>query len=470
MATILQQNQSGKQDEEKDKAVITSGESSQVSQGQASNVNQPAARAPSSSGRFTNIQNFINANKSGQIGQQVTEKVGGEKQKATEKLAKTKQDFGGQISQVAQGVNKSKQDVNQAINNISAGGTYSAQAPVADAAIQNIQKALQLKYSGPQSLGNEQQLAGEAQNLTSLGKLSQDNSGRVALLQRFFGRERPTYSSGQTRLDNLLLGRQNQALSDIRQAGRGFNKDLNEANQTALKDITRQKQNIDALKQGVKGQVQSTLSSGESAALAAARQAADEYQGRVRDFLGNSRINLSSDVFLGDNSAPEREGGLPALWGGGPTTANYQTRLSAADLSRLGLVNTDDFADRLAAGDLTAASQLDTNRANTLARLAEVAQLNTNLKSGQEQRQLKGPEIDQNRLDYLNSQFGNLLKEELQNTKGVNTKNLINDALLKEQGYYSGPTANNNAERRAQTLAEINRQLKLAKDRARQKL
>lgn len=401
MATILQQNQAGNQENEKDKAVVaSSGESAQVPQGQVANAGQPAAKTPSSSGRFTNIQNFINANKSGQIGQQVTQKVGAEKQKATEKLQQTKDAFGGQINQVAQGVSKSKEAVSKGIENLTAGGTYSAEAPITDQAIADIQSTVNAQYTGPQSFGNEQQLAGEAQNLTSIGNASQQAAGRAALLQRFFGRDRPTYSSGQTRLDNLLLGRQNQALSDIRQAGRGFNTDVSKAQADAQTNIEQQKQAIEAAKQYAIKKAAGLYASSEDELKTQAQQLGQQYVDRLNKIGQN--VKLSGEIGWNDASKYLADNGSIGF--------NSKLNLSGDALVKSGLVQDDPLAKAFLNKSANAAqlSGVDSRQATALNRLGEILQNNSGYAQNAAETRLQDPSFDQ-------AQLSNLYQQELSN-------------------------------------------------------
>jgi hypothetical protein len=261
MATILQQNQQDDEEQQNQQGqqapTVSSAQSANISGQSAGNVGaSPSQRQASTSGRFTNIQNFIRANEGNQLGQQVAGKVQESAQGAQEKLGQTQQAFQGQIGQVAQGVQASKDQASEAIKSISGAGDYNVDDATADQAIENLRAGINQQYQGPSGLGNQQQLAAEAQNLYGIGKASQDASGRSALLQRFFGRERPTYSAGQTNLDNLLLGAQNKGLAQVRQTSRQFGGQLRDAQQQALTNVMEQQSAVKSARDFAKQQAQ----------------------------------------------------------------------------------------------------------------------------------------------------------------------------------------------------------------------
>lgn len=76
------------------------------------------------------------------------------------------------------------------------------------------------QYGGPTDLENRSQIMQQAQEGEDLSRLASSSGGREALLQRFVGGNK--YTSGQKRLDNLLLGQSNDALRQSAAAGRGL--------------------------------------------------------------------------------------------------------------------------------------------------------------------------------------------------------------------------------------------------------
>lgn len=301
MATILQANQGAQQDDEnKDKAVqASSAQTTQIGAGQGQpSAGQVKAQGPSSSGRFANIQSFLKANQSGQIGQQVGQQVGAEKQKATQKLQESKDAFGGQIGQVRAGVEASNKAVNEGIANLANGGEYNPSETAFNAGVQALSSAKNLAYTGPEQLANTEQLYGQSQNLQQIGQASKTEGGRAALLQRFFGRDRPTYSTGQNKLDNLLLGRQSGALADVRRSASNFTKDLSQSEQAALSSAAGLKGNITDLNKLASDEAVKAQSALESDVIAdTTANANSQYAKAVSDFNNSGiRETLGNDI------------------------------------------------------------------------------------------------------------------------------------------------------------------------------
>lgn len=302
MAIIRRQNQDLLNQDQgqpgQDTVVATSTQSAQTPQsqpGQGSPAGGQVQKGPSSSGRFANIQNFIKANKSGQIGQQVGQKVGAEADKAKGVLAQTAGDFSAQAGQARSAIESSRNQVAGAIQNLSNNQNQ-------DSAIKNLSGALQAEYKGPVNLGNEAQLASQGQNLQAIGEAGKTEGGRFALLQKFFGRDRPTYSSGQTRLDNLLLGRQSDVLGKIAGQGRAFGGEVR-AEQEKAQATARQAESLAAdtrkLAADEGSKAFTTLETGLQAE--AQKKATDEIN-RIRDQVARSgtlqQLGLSGDASL----------------------------------------------------------------------------------------------------------------------------------------------------------------------------
>lgn len=167
---------------------------------------------------FVNLQRVIGANTGSNLGQavagqtqQIANRVTGDVQKAGEQFqTKSQQAFqpfagGQQFTQqaIAAPVGLTDQDVNR---------------------FRTITKGV---YSGPRDLENKEALQAGVQNVKNLAAMGQTNPGRQALLGTLF--QRPQYSTGQRRLDALLLQAdptQAQSLNQLQnlsaQTGRQF--------------------------------------------------------------------------------------------------------------------------------------------------------------------------------------------------------------------------------------------------------
>lgn len=186
----------------------------EVAGGSASAPTAPAAAAPkpASSGRFTNIQKYLQANTgagnkiAGQIGQKVgqqneqfqkavgeTEGVKGQLEAERQRIAQA----GQMAQQVQQDPTKLVQDPNQlqAFTQLRTGQTATPQIQ---------QQAQNVLGTAQSQLGKVQELAG----------LTGTEGGRFELLRQALAR--PTYTRGQQRLDQLLLQTEGgQALGNL---------------------------------------------------------------------------------------------------------------------------------------------------------------------------------------------------------------------------------------------------------------
>jgi hypothetical protein len=225
----------------------------QVISSQGATVNAPTAQAqkqaaPTESGSFPNLQKYLSLNKDQQFGQQVAGKVDQEVQGAQQAQQQTASTFKADVDKNTVKYNKdlvessvknptalvsgSQQQPGDEFKAVAAPVTKPDQPPVAAPRIQatanpqmnqkvqqaaanpmqfgNLQdfiKQRDAQYKGPNSLADNQELYTSTFNKTDqaakTADLSKSESGRKALLDKFYGR--PTYSKGMKSLDNLLI-------------------------------------------------------------------------------------------------------------------------------------------------------------------------------------------------------------------------------------------------------------------------
>jgi len=103
----------------------------------------------------------------------------------------------------------------------------SALADPVSADAKQFQSWTNASYQGPKSLGDDQsnwnQYWGAAQDANTSAKLAGTESGRFALLDKYYGR--PSYSFGEKSLDNLLIQRGGglNNIQDIQSKAAGLN-------------------------------------------------------------------------------------------------------------------------------------------------------------------------------------------------------------------------------------------------------
>jgi len=189
----------------------------------------PQQSRPTSSGSFTNIQNYIKANQNSDLGSKLGGQLQGVSDKAKQDIAASGQNFNQAAEQGRQQFNSGM--VNSAVNDPT---NFAAQDPNVAA----FQKQLNAQYSGPKDLQNFSQLQGQVGQAKGLANLGGTESGRQSLLQNFFSNN-GQYNRGQQTLDNLILqgspqqnlglqqartqaGQAGQALGQTRQAAQGL--------------------------------------------------------------------------------------------------------------------------------------------------------------------------------------------------------------------------------------------------------
>lgn len=189
--------------------------------------------SPQGSGRFTNIQKYINANQGGgqkianQIGNTLQNQFGQQTGQAQDYYTKLNQGIqqGNQVAQTGQGYTQQLKDIGNQINNATTAGYDQRGAQDQNlAGIQNFVNQpnfnqfqdIQAGRGINEGLLNlQQQKAAQAANTALQGtqqaqQALSSEGGRFGLLQKQFGgNSSPNYSQGQQRLDQILLGQGN---------------------------------------------------------------------------------------------------------------------------------------------------------------------------------------------------------------------------------------------------------------------
>jgi hypothetical protein len=247
----------------------TAGQPQVTNPGAIANVtaSSPAAASPStapakgtSSGQFTNLKSYINAN------QNFNQQGGG----LAGKVADNLNTQGQQVKQQVQGaVDTFKNKANEQVNQFQQGAQAAQQAVVNPAAaIQNqnlvnqVTQARDAQYTGPKTLldlqgtQNQAALQANAQNFTQTVDQGKTEAGRFNLLRTMFGK--PTYNSGQQNLDNLLIQGQKDQLQRINDTSR-VSADVNRNLNRGIQDATNQGQQAIQTAEQIKQQTRDAL-------------------------------------------------------------------------------------------------------------------------------------------------------------------------------------------------------------------
>lgn len=198
MATLAQNYQQNEDDKNKQ---ISSAAPTMTNSGQTSgtfasqNASQAGTQAPSSSGRFSNISNYLKANKNPQsLGQTISSNIQGQGQKVQSNLQSQQQDF-------QKNAEANRNVFNQ---NLVSGALNNAAQFVQDPnQLSAFEKQRTGQYSGPKNLSDEAALNAQAANAQRMGQQTGNESGQFGLLRQMFGR--PSYSQGQQKLDQLFV-------------------------------------------------------------------------------------------------------------------------------------------------------------------------------------------------------------------------------------------------------------------------
>jgi hypothetical protein len=245
---------------------------------------------------FTNLSRIVNANKDNKLGQAVSTGV-------QRTVGDVKQGLGQARSQFQQGMQANKLDTEEnkqaqqnLINRYSYEQANQEQAGPSEQEIALMQKLQEGKYGGPQALENEQELLAKSKIAEGLGQAAGSQEGRLNLLNRFAANK--GYTTGQKRLDNLLLGQSaGSALKQARRESMGLGQqadiEAETARQQALGAIESSRGVSEATKAGLKSAAQKYAEK-LGARATEAQQAYDENIKSIKEQLASG--NVSQEV------------------------------------------------------------------------------------------------------------------------------------------------------------------------------
>lgn len=196
--------------------------------GASGNPSNPSA--PTSSGSFTNLQNYLDANQGNNLAGQLSGNIQNQIGQANSAQQNLDSNFRSQVDKST--INSDDSLVKSAVSD----PTKFTQDPNN---INAFQTQLNASYKGPTNLQSDQNNWNSAQQATQnalqQAQAGQTEGGRFALLDQYFGN--PSYSQGQKNLDQFLVqsdpnaaGSFNSAYQDANAAGKKFN-DIQAADQ-----------------------------------------------------------------------------------------------------------------------------------------------------------------------------------------------------------------------------------------------
>lgn len=457
-------------------------------------VQTQGAQKPQGSG-FTNLQQIIQANRNNRLGQAVGQglqqqtsqvksgvqsaqtQFGQGLQKSQEQLSKDKQESQSALSQIAANYSnqpaaptqqtqsatpavQNVQQTQQAVPQTQAGavspvytdaqqglaqasqfnGAPAPAAPQQDQSglnlpgnfLQTFQRLGRADYQGPQGLENYDQLRAQAQSAQSLGQAVIDPNARRGVLQQFVGG--PTYTQGQSKLDNLILGQTGgQDLSLARRGTQGLSRNVEQAGSQAQTQADLQRQ--------------------------AAQQASQQTRADVLGTTGKVDAALQSRA----DTLKQQNEGLYNQLKTAATSGNLQGENLEKAKQLLGFtsdkfISSQDIASALGTFDPTAINKGAVSSQGDLARIRALEQIGQVSGAGY-QSGIKDTDIgkDQSKLG-LNVNSQQLLDTQRQNEQAYNQAlnpiqnelNLQQQAQTAYQGYADTTRAYNAAIQKAQ--------------------
>lgn len=199
-------------EDEKKRKEQEQGGSQQLVSGQAGTVQgqvqQPSNSTTSQSGQYTNLKDYLDANKSLNFGSAVADKVQGDVQGGYDAQAGLKDQFGqqaqsGTISYNEGVANKAKDQA----------------ASLSDEEKQQFKGMQNAEYQGPKyatDLEGYNQTSQKTLRGQQVGELSKNEAGQRSLIKDYYGR--PDYTAGQLNLDQFLVKGDQAAKPKFQQA------------------------------------------------------------------------------------------------------------------------------------------------------------------------------------------------------------------------------------------------------------
>lgn len=192
----------------------------------------PPTSQPGSPNRgtgFTNLQQYLQANQGNQLPGAISSGIGRDVEGFQKGLSGSEAAFNQEAEAGRQDNSANQQNYENLLNkaqNINKPEDFTAKD------YSTLGGYMTGGYTGPTGLSNIDQLQKQAQTLQPLGQAARTESGRTGLLQKYVGG--PSYTTGQSGLDTLLLGRSGgNALANVQATTRGLGQQINNAQQQA---------------------------------------------------------------------------------------------------------------------------------------------------------------------------------------------------------------------------------------------
>jgi cell division protein FtsB len=247
---------------------------------------------------FTGIGQIMQANVGQRLGQQVLGQLGQAGQRVQQKTGEAAQKFQTQLGQAQQQYGTAVNTAGTTAQDVIAGQPIQqvqqptgAIAPQFDpATLAAYQTAVAGEYEGPTGLEDYSDLEKEAELVKLMGEAGQTTGGRMALLQRTYGRGEKQYTAGQAALDALLLGKNAKELAAARRESAGVLEDVMSEQEVAESKARQAGADIAAQAQGLSQRVGAT----EAQELARLEAQKVDYEKKLSDLSKKVQSEMSS--------------------------------------------------------------------------------------------------------------------------------------------------------------------------------
>jgi hypothetical protein len=181
-------------------------------------------KAPQRSGSFTNLNSYLDANKDNAegMGNTVAGNITNQGNTARTGITNTQNDFNSMVDSGSLSNLSSAKDEASSITNKAKVGSVNNQ--INDSEVNRFKDISNATYKGPQSLDASSKYQDTQSSINKANEYKQSagtDEGRFNLLQSMF--EKPTYTQGQKKLDNLLLTGNDKAKTSINNAATSLN-------------------------------------------------------------------------------------------------------------------------------------------------------------------------------------------------------------------------------------------------------
>lgn len=331
-----------------------------------------------SSGRFTNIQNYIKANRD--AGQGLAQNIGGQlEQKGQgirQELGQSQQQFQDQAEKGRLDRTKVVPEAGNIIGRAGQGGFESD--------VDRFKRLSSGQYTGPQEMQNAANLQGRGQEVEALGKNLGTSAGRTQVLGQLYGGQ-GGYTAGQRRLDDLLISQNTNSLQRARGLASGLGRTVQQQADSARGLAGYFGQEAAEVGSEVSKQLADTAQ-GDEAALGAKQQTAfTEEQKKIEQLkksaaaLGSGQITQDmidkfglSDL-QGQGFDPKGTGFWAGFEGNAYNPYRQSQNIGKNEINTYGFNPNSLFSVHDASGQITReniASKAEASRLNALSKLA----------------------------------------------------------------------------------------------------